>query len=261
MKKRYIFYLLLGIIFQTSCRSTKDITMLQELSKNTIQYYIPNEAPEHKIRPFDNLYLSILTLDSEVNALFNPSIAGTGMNYGTQNSFGSPANQYVNGYMVNANGVIELPILGEIELAGLSLEEAQVRVKMRAEEYLKEPSVQVKLLNYKLNITGEVKSPGVYYNYDGSITILDLISMAGGITEYAEIKSIKVNRPNGNRIQTHNIDLTNNSVYASDFYYLQPNDLVYIPPGKLVRRNENASTYSQILGTLSIILVAISIII
>lgn len=260
MKKSFVFYLsLIVITIQTSCLSTKDIIMFQESKEDYGLYNISKEAPEHRIKPFDNLYLSVLTLDTEVNQLFNPSLAGTGYNAGTSQMYGDRASQYLNGYRVAADSTISLPIIGNINLVGLTLIEAEKKLKMRAEEFLKEPAVQVKMLNFKVNITGEVRVPGIYYNYEGSISLVDAISMANGITDYADIKNVLVIRQFEDITKTYNVNLTDKSIYTSDVFYLQPSDMVYIPPSKYKRRNENSNTYSQILSTISTILVAVAL--
>ncbi len=261
MKKSYQFYILLIVILiQTSCTSTKEILMFQESGKELKQVYIPAQPVEYKIKPFDNLYISILTVDPEVNKIFNPSKTGDGYGSGTDQMYGSSTSRYLNGYVVAADSTITLPILGKINLVGLNLNEAQTRVKTRAEEFLKEPAVQVKYLNFIVNLSGEIKSPGIYYNYEGKLNIIDAVSLANGITEYADLKNVLVKRHIQNEIITYKIDFTNNSVYLSDVFYLQPNDLVYIPPSNLKRRNVNSDTYSKFLGTISTLLLTATLI-
>lgn len=259
MKNFISILILLTIIASTSCRNTKDITMFQPTKQQFQQ--IPQKPKEHKIKPLDNLYISILTLDPEVNQLFNPSLAGNGLISGTQQMFGTPESRHINGYQVSADSMVTLPILGKINLVGLTLEKAQEHLKKRAEEYLKQPTVQVKLLNFKVNVSGEINEPGIFYNYEGQLTIYDAISVAKGITDFADLKNVIVKRETPDAIKTYNINLTNNSVYSSEVFNLQPNDLVYIPPSKLKRNRDNATTYSQVLGTLSILLVALTLVI
>lgn len=259
MKKISYFYsILIVMIFLTSCSSTKNITMFQDSREGLNNYNVFSKAPEHKIKPYDNLYLSILTLDQEVNKLFNPSLAGDGYSSGTQQMFGDRTSKYINGYLVSSDSTITMPILGKLNVVGLNLEEAEERVRIRAEEYLKEPTVHVKFLNFKVNISGEVKNPGIYYNYEGSLNILDAVSEASGITDYADLKNVIVKRQDGDKVYSHELDLTDNSIYGSDVFYLQPNDLVYIPPTNLKRRRENSDAYSKLLSTLSVLLVAVS---
>lgn len=257
MKKSHILYLLLiAALFQTSCRSSKDITMFRDFEENLRMQDVPGKAPEYRIKPFDNLYLSVLTLDPEVNTLFNPSIGGQGGTTGTQYMFGERVSQYINGYMVAEDGTISLPIIGEVEVAGLNLIEAQNRIKENATEFLKDPTVKVKMLNFKVNVTGEVHNPGLYYNYEGNLNIIDAISMANGITDFADLKNVLVIRHHENETKTYNLNFSDNSVYYSDVFYLQPNDVVYIQPNKYKRTRENTNIYSLILSTISTLLVA-----
>lgn len=247
------------ILLYTSCRSSKDLIMLQDFEDNLTLYDIPGAAPEYRIKPFDNLYLSILTLDPEVNQIFNPSTSGTYT--GTSQMFGDRSSQYINGYMVALDGSINVPIVGKVVVAGLNLVEAQERITAKAKEYLKEPNVKVKVLNFKVNVTGQVRSPGLYYNYEGSLNIVDAISMANGITNFANLKDVLLIRHTEDFTRSFNLDLTDKSVYMSEAFYLQPNDVLYVRPNRHVRSSENNSIYSLILSTISTILVATTILI
>ena len=257
MKKNFTYlFVLIYLIVGSSCKSVKDISMFQESENDIAKIHSIPPPPELRIKTFDNLYIKITTLDTEVNRIFNPSSVGEGYSSGTTSNYGDPASQYINGYRISEDSTITLPLLGKINLVGLNLKEAEERVKSIAEVYLKDPAIQIKFLNYRVNIVGELRNPGIYYNYEGSINMFDAIGKASGITEYADLKHVVVKRENMNGIQTFNIDLTNNSVYDSDAFYLHPNDLVYIPPSNLKRRNTNSDTYTKFLETISAILVA-----
>jgi polysaccharide biosynthesis/export protein len=260
MKKRTILYLqFVLVILLNSCSSTKNIQMFQESKKDSRDVFIPPAPPEITIKPFDNLYITIKTLDEEVNRIFNPTnIGGSGYSSGTSSNFGDPTSQYINGYRVSQDSTITLPILGKINFCGLSLEEANEKLRTRAEEFLREPTVEVKFLNYRVNLSGEIRTPGVYYNYEGSLSIYDAISMANGITDFADLRNVMIKRQNDNKISTYNVNLTDNSVFTSDVFYLQPNDIVYIPPDNLKRRRENSDTYGRFLSTISTLIVAVA---
>jgi len=261
MKKVDLLYLIsIVIILFSSCTSTKEIQMFQDSYDTLNKYHIPPKAPEHKIRPFDNLYLSVLTMDPEVNALFNPSSQGDGFSSSTTQMYGAPIGKEINGYRVSQEGTITVPMLGKIALAGLSLEEAEIQLKEKAEEFLIDPHIQIKFLNYRVHILGEVRFPGIYYNYEGKVSILEAIGMANGISDFSDIKNTIVKRHDGNKVVTLEVDLTDSSVYSSDAFYLQPNDLVYIPPSKLKRRQVNVQTYSMVLSTISVLLVSVTLI-
>ncbi|MBN2774040.1 MAG: polysaccharide biosynthesis/export family protein, partial [Prolixibacteraceae bacterium] len=141
MKTNSLLYLLiLGLIIQTSCKSTEEITMFKESIEDNAPVRIYKSAPaEHRINLFDNLFIRILTLDPEVNKLYNPGMAENAVS--TDQMFGSPTGQYINGYRVGADSMISLPMLGEINLVGLNLKEAEALITEKAKEDLKEPVV------------------------------------------------------------------------------------------------------------------------
>lgn len=252
MIKNVFFYLFLIVLLgQMSCKGTKDITFFQDLKKREyLQKNFAKEVPKYRIKVFDNLYLSVLTQDPEVNARYNRSENSA---LGSQ-MFQSGVGQYLYGYQVAEDSTVTLPIIGKINFVGLTLDEAEYLLKRRAEEYLRQPTVQVKLLNFKVNVLGEVNSPGFVYNYEGSMNIFDAIGNAQDITVYADLKNVVVNREINNITNTYKVDLTTNDVYNSDVFYLQPNDILYIPPTKLIRRNENVGNYSILIGTISMLL-------
>ncbi len=249
----------ISIIILSSCTSTKNIRMFQELEKDSEKHYRLLQPPEIKIKPFDNLYISIKTLDEEVNRIFDPSnTGGGGYSSGTSSNFGDPASQYINGYRVSKDSTVTLPVLGKINFVGLTLEEAKYKLKERAEDFLREPTIELKYLNYRVNIIGEVKSPGLLYNYEGSINIFDAIARANGITDYANLSEVVVQRQSENGIYAQKINLTDKTIYDLDVFYLQPGDMVYIPPDKLIRRRDNSDVYSRFLSTISTLVVALA---
>lgn len=259
MKKLQLFYVFLLILLSISCRNTKNITMFQDITEDIRMDGVPGKSPEYIIKTFDNLYVNIMTMDPEVNQLFNLSAGGTAS--GTYQNYGDQTSQYINGFMVNRDGFIVLPVIGQVSLVGLNLEEARNSITEKAEEFLKEPVVKVKVLNFKVNVTGEVRNPNLYYNYDGNLNIMDAISKAGGITEFADLNNVLVIRNIQNSSKTYTLNLTDKSIYYSEAFYLQPNDLVYIKPDKNKRMRENTATYSLFLSTISTMLVVFTLLI
>jgi polysaccharide biosynthesis/export protein len=255
--KRIIYYLLvISLFIQASCSNTQDITVLRDIKGDrNIHELTPKEPPVYRIKPADNLYLSIITIDPEVNELFNPSARGNNNQRGTEQMYGTPASQNINGYRVADDGTVNIPIIGKIEMAGLTLEEAEDRLKLRAEEYLKEPSVQVKFLNYRITVSGEVRNPNLLYNHEHTINIFEAISMANGITDFADLTNILVVRKLEDKSYTYHVDATQKNIYASEVFYLQPNDFVYIPPTNLKRTRDNTTVYSLILSAISTLMV------
>jgi polysaccharide export outer membrane protein len=242
-----------------SCRSTQEITYLQNISSGEHLSGRPNEIEEYIIRPYDNLYVSIKTLNPEVNALFEGNSSVNGYQAGTDQMYGSNVAQYINGYQVDSLGNISLPILGKIEVKDLSIKQILEKIQKKSLQFLKDPTIKVKLLSFKFNVNGEVRNPGVYYSYNEKVTILEAISMASGVTDNAKIKNTLLIRQTKNGSDTYSVDLTSKALLTSDAYYLQPNDIIYIAPGRNKRTEMNLSSYSLFLSTITTILLAVTL--
>jgi polysaccharide export outer membrane protein len=173
--------------------------------------------------------------------------------------YGDFVSQYINGYQVDSLGIVTLPILGDIPVVGLTLNQIEDRIQQKSLEFLKDPSIKVKLLSFKINVSGEVNNPGIYYSYNEKLTILEAISMAAGVTDNAQLKNAVLIRETSNGSSTYNIDLTSKNLLTSKAYYLQPNDLIYIKPGKNKQVELNSTSYSLFLTTITTLLLVYNI--
>jgi polysaccharide export outer membrane protein len=234
------FVLIISIVSLTgiySCKNYKSLTYFGDESDAEAKLYHQIDKPQdYVIKKNDNLYISIQSLNPELNAIYNPAVpsntTGLGGSGGTTTNYGQPSSQYLNGYMVNKEGFVELPIIGDILIDGLTLSEAESKIKLTATEYIKEPTVKVKLLSFKVTVLGEVVRPGIYYNYNVSFTILDAISMANGNTDFSNISKVKVLRQSTAGIISYKLNLQDYEFLSSEAFYLQPDDVIYIQPSK-----------------------------
>lgn len=193
-------------------------------------------------------------MNPEVNLLFNPEAnmqAGNGSDY---QKFTTPSGAYLYGFEIDTEGNIKLPMLGKIQVSGTPVSQVESIVQKRADEFLKDAIVKVKLLNYKVTVLGEVRSPGDYYNYNNSITVLQAIALANGNTDYAAIQKVMVVRPFPEGNKSYLLDLSSKDVYLSDAFFLQPNDYVFVQPDKNKNISLNAQAYSMILSGIAILL-------
>jgi polysaccharide export outer membrane protein len=229
-----IFLSILPGIF--SCKSYRTLTYFVDEAEAEAKLYHQIDKPQdYIIKTNDNLYVSILSLNPELNAIYNPAVPsniGVGVGGGTEANYGRPSGQYLNGYMVDTDGFIELPIIGKVLVDGLTLGEAESKIKLRASEYLKEPTVKVKLLSFKVTVLGEVQTPGIYNNYYVSFTILDAISMANGNTDLSDIGTVHVLRQSTAGIVSYKLDFKNYEFLSSEAFYLAPDDVIYVQPAK-----------------------------
>jgi polysaccharide biosynthesis/export protein len=246
-----ILLLLIPLCF--SCKTRKDLLYLQDIKDQEVQN-LPGPSPEYRIRPDDNLYVNIQTLNAAVNQLFNP-LQGTSGSGGIQQTFGNPASQFISGYTVDPTGAITLPVIGAVMVAGKTAIQVQAFIQEKASIYLKDASVQVKVLSFKVTILGELRSPGVYYNYSSSMTVLEAIGMAGGVTDNAQLSQLLVVRRTPTGSKSYRLDLSEKKLLASEAYYLQPNDVIYVNADKLKNIRLTTPTYTFVLSAITTLMV------
>tara|TARA_B100000902_G_scaffold399095_1_gene468369 strand:+ start:1358 stop:2128 length:771 start_codon:yes stop_codon:yes gene_type:complete len=223
-KLKFVSFVILLILIQ-ACTPTSKITYL-----NDSKIEKANESPvppKHNLEIGDILMVKVISRNEESNDLFNieanPNNANTAL---------TAANLYLNGFTISQEGTIDIPNVGEVNVLNQTLEEAESTIAIKAKEYLINPFVIVKLANFQFTVLGEINIPGNYPVYKEAITIYDAIAMSGGITDYGNLKKVKIVRSNKNEKQIYNIDLSSNNILNTDFYYLRNNDLIYIQPLK-----------------------------
>ena len=250
---KQITYIALLIILFSSCKTRKDLLYLKDI-KDMEVLTTPGPSPEYRIKPDDNLYVNVQTLNPAINQLFNP-IQSSGGSGGTQQAFANPASQFINGFVVDPSGAITLPVIGVVAVGGKTTIEAQAFIQEKANIYLKEASVQVKMLSFKVTVLGELRNPGVFYNYNSSMTVLEAIGMAGGVTENAQLSQLLVVRRTPTGSKSFRIDLSEKKLLGSEAYFLQPNDVVYVNADKLKNIRLTTPTYSFVLSAITTLMV------
>lgn len=238
-----------------SCRSSKDLTYLKDAANNEIIHGAP---VEYILKSGDILYVSIKSMSPEVNILFNPESnmeANTG--YGYQ-KYSTPSGAYLYGFEIDNEGNLKLPMLGKIKLSGVPISQVESVVQKKADEFLNDAIVKVKLLNFNFTVLGEVRMPGTYYNYNNTITVIQALAMAGGNTDFATIHNIMVVRPLPDGKKTYRLDLGSKEIYSSEAFYLQPNDYVIVQPDKNKNFQLNGQAISIFFSSVSMLILTLS---
>ena len=181
--------------------------------------------PKHHLEIGDILMIKVISRNAESNDLFNID-----NNTNSANPILTAANLYLTGFTINQEGTVDIPNIGKVFVLNQTLEEAEEAILKKAEDYLVNPFVVVKLANFEFTILGEINAPGNYPIYKEGLTIYDAIAISGDITDYGNLKHVKIIRSNKNKKKVHHIDLTDSNVLSSDFYYLRNNDLIYVQP-------------------------------
>ena len=229
---RPIIILAIGIFFLSSCVSLKkDIYLQGNLTKalNEVeQTYKTNTSP-YLVKPNDNLYIKVNSLDERTSAFLNNETGGSN---GSQ-QLSSPMAASLAGYRVQLDGSIRLPFVDKIYIAGLTLDEARDKIQLAISKYIEESSVNVKLLNDNITIIGEVNAPGRFLLYDEEINLLEAISLAGDMTNFANKKRVRLLRKEGDIQQMIEINTLDENIIFSPYFYIKPGDIIYVEPRKL----------------------------
>ncbi len=233
MLKKHSFLLLLLIAFATSCVSNKDLVYLQNKNITTeTPYPVTTEKFLYKIQPNDVLSIKVQSIQPEISAIFNIS------NSQSQLGNSDPGFLFLNGYSVDENGMINLPTVGRVKVAGQSVNEAQRTVQQEIDKYVKNANVIVKLTSFRITVLGDVRRPGQYYVFNEKATILEGLALAGDIDQSGNRKMVKLIRPTASGSEVIMLDLTDPNLIQSKYYYLLPNDAIYVQPlSSYTRRN------------------------
>ena len=183
--------------------------------------------PVHHLEIGDVLFVRVLSSNDKSYEFFNVE---TNTNSSANNT--SMASLYLNGSTINSLGMIEIPVIGKIFLLGKNLEEAKISVQKVVDEYLQDAIVIVKLANFQVTILGEVNKPGTFPVFKENVTIFEALALAGDLSDYANRQKIKIVRTYNNKKKIYTIDLTDQQLLLSDFYYLRNDDMIYVEPLK-----------------------------
>ncbi|KOP39470.1 sugar transporter [Flavobacterium sp. WLB] len=229
MTKNSLYILLLISTLFTSCIPLNDLVYLQDKNTSSEQNNIASlESKPYRLQVNDVLSISIKAIDPKLVSIFNTTDAS---------SIGkSESSLYFDGFTVDDHGNIRMPILGEINVIGFTLEEVRVKIEKKLnEEYFKSEAnifLTVKLAGFRYTINGEVGSTGTKTLFKENVNIMEAIANAGDITTVGNRKAVTVIRQTPTGVQMNEIDLTDVNVMKSPYYYLQPNDYIYVKPLK-----------------------------
>lgn len=247
-----LLFILLATVMLSSCESSKQMIIMRNAQPGQTIKQLPLKETEHILKPGDVLYVNITTMNPDLNAILNPQ-QGTNPGY-TAQLYNNPTTAYLNGYQIDSAGYINLPVLGKVKVGGIPLPKVQSFVQKRADKFIKNAVVNVKMLNFKVTVMGEVNRQGVYYNPDNSLTILQAIAMAGGNTNAAAIRKVMVVRPTTHGNKTYMLNLQSKGAYLSPGFYLQPNDYVIVHPNKNKNLQLNSQAFSLFFSSVSILI-------
>lgn len=219
-KIRKFWPIYMVVFLMMSCASRKEVVYLQDVGNFETQ--VDNNKSATKFKVDDLVSIHVSSLNPEISAPFNL--------YGGISVSGR-AEQI--SYLVDQDGMIDFPVIGKIKIEGLSPDELRVLLRQKLSDYLKDPIINIRLVNFTVTILGQVGRPGTYPVNGEQINILEALGMAGDLTLRAKRDNILVMRDfNGTKVYSR-LDLTSKNVVKSPVYYLSQNDVVYVEPNKV----------------------------
>ncbi|MPL81776.1 hypothetical protein SDC9_27706 [bioreactor metagenome] len=237
--KLKLFLALLVSVIIVSCVPQDNLKYVQDKTTSEIKESYEHLRPIKKIRPFDNLYINVLSLDEQTARIFsnqNSSITG-GLSIDLLS------------YTVSERGTIDFPFIGEIMLNNLTLLEAKAKVEAELSQYLSNTAITMKFVNSNITVLGEVRNQGEFPFFKEQINIFQALGYAGGVTDYGDKSKVTLIREYDNLIRFHNLNLTDKKIVENELYYLQPGDVVIVEPIKTKFRSLRTFTYATFLAT------------
>jgi polysaccharide export outer membrane protein len=230
MNKRLVYISLFISVLFTSCIPVKDLVYLQKKDNSANENSITMvESKPYRLQTHDVISISIKASDPKLVTIFNPTADGSELDQ-------SESGLYFDGFTVDDHGNIRIPVLGEMNVMGFTLEEVRISVeKQLLADYFKDDAsifVVVKLAGFRYTINGEVGSTGTKTLFQEKVNIMEAIANAGDITTTGDRKAVTIIRQTPNGTEMKDLDLTNINVMNSPYYFLQPNDYIYVKPLK-----------------------------
>ena len=229
MKKFFLLFTL-ACISLTACRTYEKINYIQDVKPG--EESVIDNFSSIRIQPRDMISIVVSCRNPELSTLFNLPV----VSYQAGSEFSETGlSQRLLGYVVSEEGTIDFPILGTIEVGGLSRKETAdlIKGKIIDGNYIKDPVVTVQFLNFKVAILGEVMNPGTY-TFDGDkLTVLDALGMAKDLTIFGRRDRVFVIREQDGKRNIYQMDLRSVELFKSPAYYLKQNDVVYVEPNNV----------------------------
>ena len=229
------------IILFSSCNSTKNTTYFQNIPRDTTLTNLVSKDFEPKIQKGDLLGITVASLSPENTIIYNAP----------QNAQGP-----ITGYLVDGDGDIQFVKLGSLHVAGMTRKELKDTLEKDLAPYLSQAIVAIGFLNRHITMIGGISSQIIPMPND-NMTILDAIAASGGISDKGRSDNILVVREKGNSKEFKRLNLTDNSIFYSPYFYMQPNDVVYVEPVK-EKKNQFFTIFSIVVSSVSLIFLVLN---
>ena len=253
--KKYFFLLLVATVMLSSCGSVKNVAYLQ--NSDYIDFNHSEYLYDARIMPKDVLTITVNTVNPEAAEPYNLVVRNT-LRSGSVGTTGGSLQTY----LVGNDGTIEFPVLGTLQVGGLTKAQCELMIHDKLRPYMnaaENPVVTVRMANYKISVLGEVAHPGMFTVDNEKINILEALAKAGDLTIYGVREKVKLIRENDKgKKEVYTLNLNDANIISSPYYYLQQNDIVYVEPNTVKSRNSSIGTSTTLWFTATSILISLT---
>lgn len=248
--------LFLAVVLLASCSSYRKIPYLMDSDQFDSSGESKAALYDARIMPKDLLTIVVSSTEPEAAVPFNLTIP-TLENVTTRTTTSQAVLQT---YLVDNNGDVEFPVLGRIHLGGMTKSEAEAYIRAKLEKSFKEPPiVNVRSVNYKVSVLGEVNRPGTFTVANEKINIFEALALAGDMSVYGKRDNVKLLREdNDGKKEIVALDLNKSNIINSPYFYLQQNDVVYVEPNKAKAKSADIGQSTTLLMTGTSILISLA---
>lgn len=230
--------LIIAFILLQSCVPVSKLSYFNDL--NRMQGPTVNPRTQKVIMPFDKLYIKVLSIDPQTSEIFSADEEMRMDNAGS-----------VIGYIVDENGNVNFPFVGDINVSSLTTAQAAEKIQKALSDYVANISVVVKYIDNQVTVMGEVQRQGVYNFTHDRISIYEAIGLGGGITRYGDRRNVILTRNVGEKIVHYRLNLSDPRIASREYYYIQPNDVIIVEPLNAISSSYSNITYTTILSSIT----------
>jgi polysaccharide biosynthesis/export protein len=253
----YIIVAVCAIFTGSSCSTDKTILFEPSNEINEVQAYNAQKNHVPVFHKNDVIKITLISSNEKFSKLFSEATENNVRNQLTYTS-GAAAQK---GFLVNQDGYIDIPFTGKILVHDRTREVVRKEITEKLKKYINEPIIQLKILNFKITVLGDVHRPGTFNIPNEKVSFVEALGIAGDINITANMSDVRIYREHNDSLETSHINLNSDEIFYSDFYMLQQNDVIYVPPNKAKSRSSKYSpVYIPLLTSVSLLLTTLNLI-
>ena len=252
----FIFILILIFFSGTACSPTKTILFEPETDSSVIRSYKAQKNHIPTFKKNDIIKVTLISSNEKFTKLFSEATENNIRNQLTYTS-GAAAQK---GFLVSQDGTIDIPFAGKIVAHNRNREEVRNEITEKLREFINEPIIQLKILNFKITVLGDVQRPGTFNIPNEKVSFIEALGIAGDMNITADLSKTRIYRESKDTLKTGYINLNTEDIFYSEYFMLQQNDVIYIPPNKTKSRTSKYSpVYIPLLTSASLLLTTINL--